>query len=211
MATASTELEAKSLPENAYQPLKEGEVYVPLVPSTVQHARSHGARGALGHAAVHRVQRSVGVFGAEGGPGNGGGDSYFHPGDRTGTHLQTPLHGAGERHHHRHWRGFGQRGCRSRLHPAGALHPASRSASAADRLHLPGRRLSRHSLPHPTAPLFCAGAARQAALPGGHGDHRGAGHRREGRIAGQAACCRRPASPRSTTSSSPRFMSGRSI
>ncbi len=32
MATASAELETKSLPANAYQPLKEGEVYVPLVP-----------------------------------------------------------------------------------------------------------------------------------------------------------------------------------
>ncbi len=33
MATASAELETKSLPANAYLPLKEGEVYVPLVPS----------------------------------------------------------------------------------------------------------------------------------------------------------------------------------
>ena len=33
MATASAELETKSLHANAYQPLKEGEVYVPLVPS----------------------------------------------------------------------------------------------------------------------------------------------------------------------------------
>jgi putative OPT family oligopeptide transporter len=32
MATASAELETKSLPANAYQPLKQGEVYVPLVP-----------------------------------------------------------------------------------------------------------------------------------------------------------------------------------
>ncbi len=32
MATASAELETKSLPVNAYQPLKQGEVYVPLVP-----------------------------------------------------------------------------------------------------------------------------------------------------------------------------------
>ncbi len=33
MATASAELEPKSLPANAYQALKEGEVYVPLVPT----------------------------------------------------------------------------------------------------------------------------------------------------------------------------------
>ena len=33
MATATPELETKSLPANAYQPLKEGELYVPLVPT----------------------------------------------------------------------------------------------------------------------------------------------------------------------------------
>jgi putative OPT family oligopeptide transporter len=33
MATASPEIEAKSLPANAYLPLKPGEVYVPLVPA----------------------------------------------------------------------------------------------------------------------------------------------------------------------------------
>ena len=35
MATASPELEPKSLPANAYLPLKDGEVYVPLVPTTM--------------------------------------------------------------------------------------------------------------------------------------------------------------------------------
>ena len=42
MATATPELETKSLPANAYQPLKEGELYVPLVPtgmSPVPHLR----------------------------------------------------------------------------------------------------------------------------------------------------------------------------
>jgi len=34
MAVVETELESKSLPANAYQPLKDGEVYVPLVPTT---------------------------------------------------------------------------------------------------------------------------------------------------------------------------------
>src|ERR1017187_6979581 len=33
MATATPDLETKSLPANAYQPLKEGELYVPLVPT----------------------------------------------------------------------------------------------------------------------------------------------------------------------------------
>ena len=34
MATAAPEAEVKSLPANAYQPLQEGELYVPLVPAT---------------------------------------------------------------------------------------------------------------------------------------------------------------------------------
>ena len=33
MATAANELEVKGLPANAYEPLKEGELYVPLVPA----------------------------------------------------------------------------------------------------------------------------------------------------------------------------------
>jgi len=33
MATVARELETKSLPANAYQPLKEGELYMPLVPT----------------------------------------------------------------------------------------------------------------------------------------------------------------------------------
>ena len=35
MATATPDLETKSLPANAYQPLKEGELYVPLVPTSM--------------------------------------------------------------------------------------------------------------------------------------------------------------------------------
>jgi putative OPT family oligopeptide transporter len=35
MATAAPELETKSLPANAYQPLKDGELYVPLVPTSM--------------------------------------------------------------------------------------------------------------------------------------------------------------------------------
>src|SRR5271165_7693550 len=34
MATAAPEAEIKSLPANAYEPLKDGELYVPLVPAT---------------------------------------------------------------------------------------------------------------------------------------------------------------------------------
>ena len=34
MAQVETEVETKSLPANAYEPLKEGELYVPLVPTS---------------------------------------------------------------------------------------------------------------------------------------------------------------------------------
>ena len=56
------EAEIKSLPENAYQPLKDGEVYMPLVPTSMSAAGSYLARGALGHAAVHHFQRGVGLL-----------------------------------------------------------------------------------------------------------------------------------------------------
>ena len=210
MATAATELETKSLPANAYQPLKDGELYVPLVPPSMSLAGSHLARGALGHAAVHHLQRGFRLLRPEGRPGNGGGDSHLHPRHRAGAHVPPPLHRAGERHPDRHWRGIRQRGRRRRLHHSGALHPPPRSASVADRLHLPGRRLPRRSLPHSAAPLFRARAARQAALSRSHGHHRGAGHRRKGRLPGQAVDPGHRASPRSTISSSPPSMSGRS-
>ncbi len=48
----------------------------------------------------------------------------------------------------------------------------------------------------------------QLPLSGGDGDHRGAGHRREGGLAGRPSCSRPPASPPSTTSSSPPSRSG---
>jgi len=35
MATAAPDLETKFLPANAYQPLKDGELYVPLVPTSM--------------------------------------------------------------------------------------------------------------------------------------------------------------------------------
>ena len=73
------------------------------------------------------------------------------------------------------------------LHAAGALHPQARSASGADHLHLPGGRLPGRSVPDSAAPLLRARHARPAALSGSDRDHRSAGHRREGRIAGQAA------------------------
>ena len=61
----------------------------------------------------------------------------------------------------------------------------------ADDLHLPRRRLPRRPLPHPAAPLLRPRHARPVPVPRGDRDHRGAGHGREGRLAG-ASCCSRP-------------------
>ena len=58
---------------------------------------------------------------------------------------------------------------------------------AADDLHLPRGRLPRRAVPGPAAPLLRARDARAVPVPGGHRDHRGAGHGREGRLAGEAA------------------------
>ena len=54
-------------------------------------------------------------------------------------------------------------------------------------LHLRGRRLSGRPLPDPAAPLLRARHARHVPVPGSDRHHRGAGHRRKRRIAGQAA------------------------
>ena len=135
---------------------------------------------------MHHFQRGFGLLRPEGRPGNGGGDSHLHPRHRAGAHVPPPLHRAGEHDHHRHGRRLRQRGGWRRLHRAGTLHPPSRPPSGADHLHLPGGRLPGHSLPHSPAPLFRARAAWQAALSRSHGHHRGAGHRRKGRLPGQA-------------------------
>ena len=124
--------------------------------------------------------------------------------------LPAALHPARERHHHRHRRpGRLGRGGRH-LHPAGALHPQARSAPGADHLHLPGGRLPGRAVPDSAAPLLRARHARPASLPRSHRHHRGAGDRREGRLAGASCCCRPPPSPASTISWSPPSTSGRS-
>ena len=83
----ASELEIKSLPANAYQPLKEGELYVPLVPASASAAGGYRARGALGHGVMHYLQRGIGLLRLEGRPGHGSGDPYLHPGHRPGARL----------------------------------------------------------------------------------------------------------------------------
>ena len=154
-------------------------------------ARQHGAtggdlaRGVVGHVAVYCLQRRVGLFHTQGRPGNGGGDPDLHPRHRLGACLPAALHPAGEHDHHGHGGRLRGRGVRRRLHPAGTLHSPPRSASGADHLHLPGRRLPGRALPHSAAALLCPRDARQVPISRGDGDHRSPCHGREGRIASQ--------------------------
>jgi len=145
------------------------------------------ALGDVGPAPVHDLQRRFGLFGSQGRPGDGVGDSHLDSGHRTGARLPAPFVAAREHHHHRHRR----RGRRSRggrhLHAPGAIHSQARSASRRNRLHLRGRRLPRCAVPDSAAALLRARHARPVALPRGHGDHRSARHRREGRLSGAPA------------------------
>ena len=211
MATAATELETKSLPANAYQPLKDGELYVPLVPSSVSlpevtwravlwgtllcivfSVASAYSALKVGQGMEAAIPISILAIGLA---------RIYR---RRSTVLENViLTGIGA--------ASGSVVAGAVFTDSRALHPPPRSASGADRLHLPGWRLPRRSLPHSAAPLFRARAARQAALSRSHGHHRGAGHGRKGRLAGQAVDPGHRASPPFTISSSPPFMSGRSI
>ena len=181
------ELETKSLPESAYEPLKPGQSYPPIVASNVKlpelTPRSVGwgiflciiftIAAAYSGLKVGQVMESAIPI------------SILAIG--LGAPLPAALQLAGERDHHRHRRSRRPGRGGSDLHPSGAVHPEAGSAPRADDLHLPGRRMSRRPLPDSVATLFRARHARHASLPGSHGHHRSSRHRREGRIAGQAA------------------------
>jgi len=96
------------------------------------------------------------------------------------------------------------------LHIARALHSEAGSASRADDLHLRGGRVPGDSVPHPAAPLFRAGHARQIPLPGGDGHH-GSAWSPAKRAARRPGCCSKLRRYRaSTISSRPRSRFGRS-
>ena len=59
------------------------------------------AVGGLGAVPLRHLHGGVGLLGAEGGPGDGGGDPDLHPGHRPRARLPPPLDAARERHHHR--------------------------------------------------------------------------------------------------------------
>ena len=190
------------LPANAYTPAGARRDAMCRRAGRQFAARGHLALRRLGPAALRRLHRRLGLLGAEGRAGDGGGDPDLDPRDRPGARVPAALDAARERHPHRHRRHV-RRGRRRRgLHAAGALHAELQPAPGADDLHLPGRRLPRRALPHPAAPLLRARDARRIPLPGGHGHHRGARHRRDAAARRRGCCCRRRRSPASTTSSS---------
>ena len=156
-------------------------------PGRGHDAGGHGPLGGLGPAPLRHLHGGLGLLGPEGGPGDGGGHPDLDPHDRPRPHLPPPLDAARERDRHRDRRRLGLARRGRHLHPARPLHPEARPPPRADRLHLPRRRLPRRALPHPPPPLLRARDARAVPLPRGHRDHRGPGHRREGRLAGEAA------------------------
>ncbi len=143
--------------------------------------------GRVGPFPLRRLHGRLGLLGSQGRPGDGGGDPDLDSGDRPRARLRPPLDASRKRHHHGHRRRVGL-GCGRRdLHAAGPLHPEARPASLADDLHLSGGRVPGRLLPHPAAPLLRARDARPVPVSRGDGHHRGPRHRREGRLAGQAA------------------------
>ncbi len=179
--------DTRSLPANAYLPLAPGEEYAPVVPPAANPPQATLRAVGWGLVPVRGLHRGLGLLRPEGRAGDGVGDPDLDPGDRPGAHVRAPLDAARERHHDRHRRRLRLDGGRRDLHATRALHPEPAAAPRADRLHLPRRRLPGLAVPDPAAPLLRARDARRLPLPRGHGDHRGAGHRREGRLAGAAA------------------------
>src|SRR5208283_1946800 len=162
------DVEIKSLPENAYQPLKPGEIYMPLVPATMAPPEVTW-RAVLWGTLLCIIFSVASAYSTL----------------KVGQGMEAALHRAGEHDHHGHGRRLRRRGVRRRLHPAGALHSPPRPAPGTDHLHLPGRRLPGRALPYSAAALLCTRDARQVSISRGHGDHRSPCHRRERRIASQ--------------------------
>ena len=200
--------DTKSLPENAYRPLAPGETYVPIVPAgarqeeatvrsvgwglflcvvfTVASAYSGLKVGQVMEASIPISILAIGLA------------RTFR---RRSTLLENVI--------------LTNIGGTSGGIVAGAIFtlPAFyilqlSPQSAADLVHPDRRRLPGRPLPDPAAALLRARDARPVPLPGGDGDHRGPGHRREGGLAGQAPPPGDGHRGGSTTSSSPPSRSG---
>ncbi len=179
--------ETKSLPENAYVPLPDGELYLPIVPAAEQPPESTGRAigwglflcivftvasaysglkvGQVMEAAIPISILAIGLARV-----------YRRRSTVLENVIITSIGGAA---------GSVVAGAIFTLPALYTLQP--QSASGADHLHLPGRRLSGSALPHSAAPLLRPRDARPASVSRSHGHHRSPGHRREGRLAGRAA------------------------
>ena len=160
-----TEVVTKSLPENAYTPLKPGETCEPLVLAgevlpeltwrsvgwglflcvifTVASAYS-GLK--VGQVMESAIPISILVIG-------------------LARMYRTAVFVAGERNHHRNWRSGGIGGGRGNLHVAGAVYLEAGPAPNPDDFHLRGRRMPGGTVPDSVAAVFRAGAARATSLP----------------------------------------------
>ena len=200
--------ESKSLPTNAYAPLAPGEVY-----------RAHGS-GASATFPSDRALVGWGLFlcviftvaSAYSGLKVGQVMEAAIPISILAIGLarvyRAPLDRAGERDHHQHRRRLRLRRRGRDLHAAGALLAEAQSASGADDLHLPGRRLSRRAVPDSAAPLLRPRDARPVAVSRRRRRSRRCWSPARRAARRRSCCCRPPASPPCTTSSSPRFRSG---
>src|SRR5512138_1151120 len=155
-----SEVETKSLPANAYQPLAPEETYQPVVPAeaklpeltwrsvgwgvllcvifTVASAYSGLKVGQVMESAIPISILTIGLA------------RVYR---RRSTVLENVI-----------TTGIG--GVAGSV-VAGALHPEAGPAPGADHFHRRGRRMPGHALPHPASPVFRAGDARDAALSGG--------------------------------------------
>src|SRR5208282_5445360 len=102
-----SEAEKKSLLSNAYRVLEPGEVYQPVVGAEAKEPELT-LRSVVWRGVLRDLHGGGGVFGAEGGPGDGIGDSDFDPDDRAGAAVQAALEPAGKRDYHWNWRSGGR-------------------------------------------------------------------------------------------------------
>ena len=210
MATTAPELETKSLPANAYQPLKEGELYVPLVPTSMSLPEVTW-RAVLWGTLLCIIFSVASAY------------SALKVGQGMEAAIPISILAIGLARIYR------RRSTVLENMIITGMGGASGSVVAGAVFTVPALYIL-HLDPHPVQTIFiclaggCLGilfliplrryfvqrAARQAALSRSHRHHRGAGHRREGRLPGQAVDPGHLPSPRFTISSSPPSMSGRS-
>ena len=176
----------RTLPENAYRPLKEGESYQPVVPSSrkMPEVTRYSLIWGLIYAAVfsmaaaYRASRSARCS-RQPSPSpfqRSSASAFPHHRDTLLENVvinpSAPPQGGGGRRH---------------LYHSGHLYSQTGDPLLSDLSRLAIRRLSRHSLYDPVPQIFRPGNARTVSLSRGHSHYRSAGRRRVGRQSGQSA------------------------